>query len=368
MYKTPLINIIEKLENIPSATTRSTVPLLADLEFDPHGDTTGIVNIYSPRGYDVGSIPRGIPIYDLEEHKLSPATGERTELERLAWYVSYHYGRGRWGIFMTRSGIYRVANELIKKGYPRTEAIPQAIEFLMGHERTHFQTDLAITSLELATERALFVHAREKMRKFAPGYHLIEEGLANAMARRQLRAPKDAIDDYLDNSPVGYRDWKKYTPSKDPQTWKAILDVLCSYRSLSVLNSELAVETARFVAPKYYQDIPVYEVNDIPGGEFSGSYLMGPLPDVSESDNFRSDLQKLAAGDHTYFKKWKSAKEKLANGNQVGVHLEIINRKKRIYSVRLDREARAALQQTQGWSAIAADHHDTLYRRLKKLT
>jgi hypothetical protein len=54
--------------------------------------------------------------------------------------------------------------------------------------------------------------------------------------------------------------------------------------------------------------------------------------------------------------------------NNISADLELINKVDSIYSVRIDGEARAGLNCDYSlWSAIAAGHHDELYRRLGKL-
>jgi hypothetical protein len=95
---------------------------------------------------------------------------------------------------------------------------------------------------------------------------------------------------------------------------------------------------------------------------------MGPISDIIETHTFQLDLAKLAKGQPVYKKKWIGVKKKLAAGNLVGVHLELINKVNSIYSVRIDGEARAGLTcDFSLWSAIAAGHHDELYRRLTKV-
>jgi hypothetical protein len=363
----PLREIIQRSNSIgPTDLPREN--LRADVDLHGLRNENRVILLHAPKNHDSGAVKVRIPIYSLYESEPYPFNGEGQELDLLAWYSSFHYGERDWGIYILRSGIYKIANALISSGFPADSAIAQAQEVLIRHEQAHFQTDLAITSLELANDKPIFVQARHGMKKLKPGWHETEEGLANALARRTIKiAPKIALDDFLNNSPSGYCDWAKYKPVGDSKSWKKVLDQLVHHGPPLRLHTEVAAEVSNALALKYFKDIPVYEVYDIPGGDVNGSYLMGPISDIVETDAFTADLNKLAKGQPIYKKKWTGVKAKLASGNVVGVHLELINKMKSIYSVRIDGEARAGLTLDESiWMAIAAGHHDELYRRLSK--
>lgn len=363
----PLRDVINRSNSINSGQSPRE-NLRVDIDLHGLRNENGITLLHAPKNHDSGAIKVRVPIYSLDESESYPFNGEGQELDLLAWYSSFHYGERDWGIYILRSGIYKIANALIAGGFPKEVAIAQAQEVLIRHEQAHFQTDLAITSLELATDTPIFVQARHVMNKLNPGWHETEEGLANALARRTIKiAPKTALDDFLNNSPSGYRDWAKYKLAGDSKSWKKVLDQLVHHGPPLRLHTEIALEVSSTLAPKYFKDIPVYEVYDIPGGDINGAYLMGPISNIVETDTFTADLNKLAKGQPIYKKKWIGVKAKLASGNVVGVHLELINKIKSIYSVRIDGEARAGLSlEATVWKAIAAGHHDELYRRLSK--
>ena len=261
-----------------------------------------------------------------------------------------------------------MANSLIANGYPKEGALMQAQALLIRHEQAHFQTDLGITSIELALGAPLYISARKNYRVREP-WHKYEEGLANRLARKVMKgsiAEKKAFDQFLNSSPAGYRDWNSL-PHEDPEMWRLIIQDLITHTIYSVHECDLAAEVSNKVAPKYFNEIPVYEHYDIPSGNPNDSYLMGPITEIIETEEFKKDLTKLAKGQPIFRKKWQGVKVKLAAGNVVGVHLEIVNKMKGIYSVRIDGEARAGIRRDFSlWEAVAAGHHDELYRRLGK--
>ena len=369
MALTPLQEIISRARQISPLNTQPEDPNQPDLDLHAKRNSGAVVLVNKPKSFDSGNSQVRVPVYSRDEMKDFPNITEGAAIDLLAWYSSFHYGELGWGIYILRSGIYRVANALIDGGYPEDDALETAQQVLLRHEQTHFQTDLAVTSLEFALDAPLFIEARRNMKLLSPGWHVTEEGLANALARRMIkRKPKDAFDEFLYSSPAGYCDWKRYTPAKDPQSWDLVIRELLDSGPRRITHTNLAAEVSNKLAPSYFSDIPVYEVYDIPNGDLNGAYIMGPISDIVETHAFKLDLAKLVKGQPVYKKKWIGVKKKLAAGNLVGVHLELINKVDSIYSVRIDGEARAGLTcDFSLWSAIAAGHHDELYRRLSKI-
>jgi hypothetical protein len=326
-------------------------------------DLSKVRRVGGPDSFDSGPIGRGIPVYSSEEREEVGKVKNGTSLDVLAWYVSYHSNPNLWGIYLSRLGVYSVANSLIGEGANPHEAIELAKTFLIRHEATHFQTDLGITSIELAQNKPIYLHARHNTKKGLPPWNLKEEGLANSFGRRRLKSQARMIESLLNSSPDGYREWNQYTTSVDAWTWKAIIEELVMPVATTG-NVALAAETSNIIAPKYFGDIPVYEVDDVQESELGTANFLGPIQEIIETDEFHKDMKKLMKGQPSYKKKWENTKNKLASGNTIGVHLEVINKKKAIHSVQIDGEARAGIQKTASWFAIAAGHHDELYRRL----
>lgn len=326
-------------------------------------DLSKVRRITGPDSFDSGPIGRGIPLYSSEEREEVGKVKRGTSLDVLAWYVSYHSNPNLWGIYISRLGVYSVANSLIGEGANPLEAIELAKTFLIRHEATHFQTDLGVTSIELAQKKPIYMHAIHKVKMETPPWNLKEEGFANSLGRRSLKSEKKKIDSLLDSSPDGYCDWNSYKSSLDAWTWKSIIEQLVAPIS-SFGNVSLASETSNIIAPRYFGDVPIYEVDDITDSDLGTSNFVGPITQILETAEFQKDMKKLQKGQPSYKKKWENTKKKLASGNTVGVHLEIINKEKSIHSVRIDSEARAGIQHADKWLAIAAGHHDELYRRL----
>jgi Txe/YoeB family toxin of Txe-Axe toxin-antitoxin module len=317
------------------------------------------------RIYRVDNSDRGnLPIYFPEDmENAGDIAGKNSDT--LAFYVSYHYSRDQWGIYLIRSGVLRLAKYLQRKGLGFSESVEVSRNFLIRHELTHFQTDFGITSLELATKTPVYLPFRRRIRSANPGWNVVEEGLANRLGRSEVSSSGKLLNDFLDSSPTGYCDWNTHKPKDEANCWVNILDldnvvVQGSDTRLIGLNSMI-------VARKYFKDVPIYEVIDMPRSKPS-EYFLGPIANIRETVEFQDDLKKLSKGQPRYRKKWEKTKEKLKNGNLIGgTHLEKLKGTRTpIYSVGLDAEARVALRRDVAWEAIAADHHDPLYDRMNR--
>ena len=363
MPSLPLSEILNAVRQLPNEFGINSTPWNNPEVDSPQVDISNVRKIGGPNEFDSGPIRKGIPIYSSGDREKIGPVKQGTSLDILAWYVSYHSNPNLWGIYLSRRGIYAVANSLLSEGAKPSDVIEFSKTFLIRHEATHFQTDLGITSIELAQNKAIYLHARDKAKKGLPPWNLKEEGLANSLGRRSLKSQKKLIDSLLNSSPDGYRDWDLFKTALDAWTWNSILEELVTPVS-SIGNIALAAETSNIIAPKYFDGIPIYEVDDVPNSELGSSNYLGPITKIFETEDFHKDMKKLLKGQPSYKKKWENTKNKLAAGNTIGVHLEIINKKKAIHSVQIDGEARAGIQKIDNWLAIAAGHHDELYRRL----
>ena len=326
-------------------------------------DVTRVRRIAGPRVFDSGPVPEGIPVYSAEEQERVGGVASGHSLDILAWYVSFHANPNLWGIYLSRTGIYTLANSYVGAGGTKHSAIEMAKRFLVRHESTHFQTDIGISSLELVLNKPIYLHALHETNRQLPPWNLREEGLANSLGRRALKSEGQFLDSVLDSSPSGYSDWRSFKGATDGWSWLSILQGLVD-PIFPIANYSLASESSNTIAPKYFKDIPIYEVDDLSGASFSSSNYIGPIQNILETEEFLRDMKKLIKGQPIYKKKWENTKRKLAAGNSIGVHLELINKKDAIHSVQIDGEARAGIQKSSGWLAIAAGHHDELYRRL----
>lgn len=304
-----------------------------------------------------------LPIYFPEDKENAGDLAGKSS-DTLAFYVSYHYSKNHWGIYLIRSGVLRLAKYLQDKGLALYASVEVARNFLIRHELTHFQTDLGITSVELVTKSPIYLPFRDRIRKECPGWNVVEEGLANRLGRSEVSSFGKLLNDFLDSSPTGYCDWNSHKPKDEANCWVNILDLS---PVLPAADSRLIGLHSMIVAKKYFKDVPIYEVIDI-SGSIAKEYFLGPITNIRETSEFKDDLKKLSKGQPRYRKKWEKTKEKLKNGNLIGgTHLEKLQGTRMpIYSVGLDAEARVALRKDAAWEAIAADHHDSLYDRIHR--
>ena len=328
------------------------------------GDVWNELWLKEERIYRVDDSETGkLPVYFPDDMgNVGDLTGRSADT--LAFYVSYHYSKNLWGIYLIRSGVLRLAKYLQGKGLALSESIEVTRTFLIRHELTHFQTDLGMTSLELVTKTPIYLPFRDMIRKGIPGWNLVEEGLANRLGRSEVSSDGKLLNDFLDRSPTGYCDWNSHKPKDEANCWAKILDLS---KAFPASDSRLIGLNAMIVAKKYFRDVPIYEVIDLPGS-MATEYFLGPITNIRETSEFQDDMKKLSKGQPRYRMKWKKTKEKLRNGNLIGgTHLEKLKGTRApIYSVGLDAEARVALRKDVSWEAIAADHHDSLYDRMSR--
>lgn len=328
------------------------------------GDAWSETWVKEERIYRVDDSEAGkLPIYFPEDMENAGDLVGRSA-DTLAFYVSYHYSRNQWGIYLIRSGVLRLAKYLQSKGLAFSESVEVARTFLIRHELTHFQTDLGITSLELVTKAPIYLPFRDRIRKESPGWNIVEEGLANRLGRSEVSTSGKLLNDFLDSSPSGYCDWNSHKPKDEANCWANVLDLS---RVLPAPDTTLIGLNSMIVAKKYFREVPIYEIIDLPRSK-AAEYFLGPITNIRETSEFQDDLKKLSKGQPRYRKKWEKTKEKLKNGNLIGgTHLEKLKGTRTpIYSVGLDAEARVALRKDVSWEAIAADHHDPLYDRINR--
>jgi hypothetical protein len=299
----------------------------------------------------------------LDRDHAEPSEGDSIDV--LAWYSSFHYCQYAWGIFIRSSGVEKLAREIWRRqGCTHDEAYRASWRFLYAHELTHFKVDLLITGAEFLAKKPLYLPGRARQSE-DPFGGLYEEAFATAVARHAL-APigRRSLDDHLRRSPIGYRDW---AVADVRNGWAdAVGDVVVG-NTAPVLWAPPGPSTAPYEA-----DIPVFLIVDSPiNPSLFSSAFVGPIDAIVETKPFQRDLRSLARGDKRVPEQWETRKRLLAQGSLgAGSHLEQIDQKRGLYSVRLDRSRRVGLRHDRGageWLAVAAGNHDQLYDRLKRL-
>jgi hypothetical protein len=208
------------------------------------------------RGYHVESRLPMLETFDLEENIeegfLFPSDDAlesgwlRDEIvehgiEALAWYRPFHISpQHEWGITITDRGIWYLAKNVMSRKYEAPYTAEQihdcfelAYEFLYFHELFHFKVEYAATILELnSPHESVKVYApfwEEGFYRPGPNHCLpLEEAMANEFARwkvcqGQPKPLNDAIEDFMQTQPSGYRD---FTDVKHHRNWQQGLDSL----------------------------------------------------------------------------------------------------------------------------------------------
>jgi hypothetical protein len=137
-----------------------------------------------------------------------PGPSEPTDA--LAWYLSFR-AEGKWGVFITRRGLLRVATFMVHRGVQPRKAYEYAHYMLQNHETAHFLIDRAVLSLEL--NEALVSGGRPP--KYWMNYHRrhrpysdLEEAICNAYAYRMADSTaKRFLKRFMERQPHGYSDF-----------------------------------------------------------------------------------------------------------------------------------------------------------------
>ena len=276
-------------------------------------------------------------------------------IDALAWYRSFHYEpTDIWGIYMLDKGIYYLAEIFESQWGPadispetRQDCINDAVNLLYYHEIFHFYTDLAATNLEIEESRSMYVdYFNNKYRNGwlvsdgAPTdiYAMLEEALANEFARSKIirgrdQSYKDALTDFMNSQPDGYKHWKAVKHNKKwdrglSQLGERILNLEDEAGDPKPLPQDMHVTALRdAIHPSYERQVPVYIVDTIPDDIYrfatmsifnNINILQSVLDTISHKKtppnvrkNFHSTIKKLRGwGSITRNEKWnKTAKE-----------------------------------------------------------
>lgn len=167
-----------------------------------------------------GGHPGGVQEDRPENHTgLNPKT---TVIDRLAFYLPFHYFRDWWGIYIFPEGILRIRQEMqpffrVHQIGPR-EQVRLAKQLLYHHEYYHHAVESFGTRLEAVTNQPCYLQG------FSPRYQqtahtsqCLEETCANSYAREKLLmhhkalgVPRallaQAINKWFSGQPLGYQE------------------------------------------------------------------------------------------------------------------------------------------------------------------
>jgi hypothetical protein len=137
-----------------------------------------------------------------------PGPSEPTDA--LAWYTTFR-SLGKWGVFITRRGLLRVATFMVYCGVQPRKAYEYAHYMLQNHETAHFLIDRAVLTLEL--NAALVSGGRppkywiDYHRRHRP-YSDLEEAICNAYAFRMAdKTAQRYLKHFMERQPHGYSDF-----------------------------------------------------------------------------------------------------------------------------------------------------------------
>jgi hypothetical protein len=158
---------------------------------------------------------------------------EQRGFEALAWYQAHHvWSEASWGIFFDATKLDELAVSILDDLKSSSAFVPQGVAALLAfgltlaHEQFHARVEAATTWLELSTLQPRHIRYSERVYdalKLTPQW--LEEALANwsawawfksepiqaAIGRYSSRAPQieRVVENTLDLSPPGYRDWRQ---------------------------------------------------------------------------------------------------------------------------------------------------------------
>lgn len=281
----------------------------------------------------------------------------------LAWYRSFHSDHEKWGIYIRELGVDYLSGRL---GMRRE----LALRALWAHEYFHFLTDVAATSLEVATGRSIYLPYLQRGHRVWAGCRL-DEALANAFSLAYVgrRHGKGLLRRFMLNQPPGYRDYGRYerrladdglTRGYRELTAHLIdLPKPCAPSRAGVQLGELPVDEAgRTVVPAH---VPIYFVPRSRQNPSSRVQLISMIPKIVESKQFLKDLSRLPL---TARHQWQKAKDSLRESTRdSGANFEKLRGHHSRFSVRLNRSNRAILEIRNGqWTAIKVGSHEQAYR------
>jgi len=232
-------------------------------------------------GLDQGSLSDMLPQPTTAGSDIVKAKG----FEGIAWYQSFHrYDESVWGIYLNARSLDLVAASLaldLRKAGPRSRELAArlAVQLTLAHELFHARVDVAAAWIELGSRRRCYLPYNEKVYsayRFTEEWR--EEALANWSANcwlvanlSSLRAQglvQDsdavirAIENWLDFSPAGYRDWRQ---GDQHATWERLASELVAGKPHTndgksealpiegLLRAEELIDLRR-------EDIPIYLV------------------------------------------------------------------------------------------------------------
>ncbi len=293
-------------------------------------------------------------------------------VDAFAWYLSFHQRAYQWGVYAPVTGVAAYAVQaLTEANITWQEKINVALRAILAHERFHFAADVGTAQVELVTQRALYLPARQNGASW-PALHLIEEQLATAAQLKAVRYASDvaarlsfqAIRDHSRQLPDGYRDGHRLVARRHDFEGRMLDHAQATWEAATGAPPAYGLELQHLYPafrPYELARCPVHVLMD------QNRYGLGALPlflirsvEVSEeSTGFLKSMNKLP---RYATKKWSKARLLLSQSTSVpGLDFKPWPPGgKDCFSVRVDKTLRAHLRfdpKASRWLADAIGFH-----------
>ncbi len=302
-------------------------------------------------------------------------------IDALAWYISFHYTGVQWGVYINKSSIAFIAEEVFKNLPTNYEVkCKLAYRSLLNHELFHFALDYVVAQQELFYNQSWYVEARNKIRNEHPCYLPVEEMLANAYMLKRMRAlpanirTRGAVHELrewtISAQGIGYNEAYQI---KDDEDWALNLGKLVlQYLDRSGRKAEhphlMSFPQIGFdwqnqfpIYPRIdWRYCPIFLVDDNEVFESTDSLrFYSKIESITETLSFQKQLNRLPIEIH---RAWDRTRSKCSN--QIVNSLDFKKwpkAGKNVWSVRVNASYRAHLaQDSKGWEAFAIGTHKQL--------
>jgi len=329
-------------------------------------DEVGV--IYRPNENEVDS-----PEYD---RKRIRAKIETDGMDALAWYRSFHWTpTDKWGIYVTTSGIYYIADEVFKKApqitaqnlyFDNLDYLRESYRFLFLHEFFHFITDIAAVSLEMGSPTIVKskyeIYTAQVYEKPTQDYQPIEEALANAFTYHRFYGEKlrNQISIFMDDQPRGYNSFRRFLWGNFRKGRRELGTSLTQgSASHSIAPMEILFDCQ--YENLSFSDVPVYLVNDMKNPKYGISFVNSiKLSELVETSTFSQDFIDLPENIKEKYQKQRNKFQSLSRG----LNFEKLKGWNNIYTMRIDNNYRLSLRPINGkWELLRIGNHDDIYRK-----
>lgn len=299
-------------------------------------------------------------------------------MDALGWYLSFHYTRAQWGIYIPASSLLYLANSAFQHlPIPLSAKLGLAYIAIHNHELFHFAVDYAIAQAELVTQEPWYLPAKRVFRGGVPPYCVDEEKLANAYMLTAFRSAKPAfrvkgkqaaLKQFVALQPEGYRDALQVRARDVPGLMKTLAHRYGMHTPRSAGNQLLWDESLGFDWPQQFPIRPRIDARYCPVHLVADGRRLGlprnvlsyftHLSLITESDGFQEKLQRLTK---PVQQAWQRTKHKLTQAITNGADFKRWEPGgEDIFSVRVNDNFRAHLQRLRdqdAWVAVAIGSH-----------